>query len=474
MSVNRRQLLKALGLASVSSSMLGGRSAWSAPAAAPKRVVFFVQPHGHVPSGWKMPIPGGPTDAFAERSLLDVPPEEFSKVLRPLHPFRKKLLAIEGLAHTSVLADLIEVGRKGGDGNNHSLGVAGVLTGAYSAQRLGYAAAGGAISIDQALALRSAGGGRFSSRVYGADYTPNSTVTAFSFLGPSQASPMVKDPLTAFHDLVGAVPTHTDRDAMLQMLRSSVLDTVGNEYQALATRLSSEGQLKLDQHHSLVRDLEMSLATASQRPLCELTMAEGQPLITSFMKLIRMAFVCDLTRVATFVAPVPQPPEFGYPPEANVHASYAHSSIQGMTSCGQLYDPKSERAMNDLGAWYANHFATLLGELDSVKEGDGTLLDNTVVVWVTELATPTHQHNDSCVVVAGGSKGFFRTGRYLRYPQTLVSPVKDMPRIGESHNRLYVSVMQALGYDDVSFGLAQTTGSDGSTLSLSGPLTELR
>ena len=130
--------------------------------------------------------------------------------------------------------------------------------------------------------------------------------------------------------------------------------------------------------------------------------------------------------------------------------------------------------MNDLGVWYAKHFATLLKELDSVVEGDGTMLDNTVVVWVTELAMPTHQHNDSGVVLAGGAQGFFRTGRYLRYPQNLVSPVKDMPRIGEAHNRLYVSVMQAMGYPDTSFGLAETQSADGSKLSLRGPLTELR
>ncbi len=472
MTFNRRQLLKALGLSGLSSALLRGGSARADSLEVPKRIVFFIQPHGHVPSGWKMPVPGAQADAFAERPLADVPEREFSQVLKPLYPFRQKLLAIEGLAHTTVLADVIESANRRGDGNNHSLAVAGLLTGDYAAQVPGFAAAGGAISVDQELALRLAAPGRFSSRVYGSDYVPNSVVTAFSFLGASQAAPMVKAPMTALHDLLGSdrAPMSA-RQAKIEHLRSSVLDAVGDEYRTLAPKLGVEASRKLQQHHALVRDLEMSLAL---RPQCELTFDNGPDLITQFMRIVRMAFSCDLTRVVTFCAPVPQCPEFGYPAEANVHASYAHSSISGMTSCGQTYSPLSERAMNDLGEWYAHRFAALLAELDAQPEGDGTLLDHTVVVWLTELATPTHQHHDACTVLAGGAKGFFRTGRYLRYPQVNPSPLKDMPRIGEGHNRLYVSLLNAMGVDVDHFGLAQVSAFDGSTLSLRGALPELR
>ena len=470
MNFNRRQLLKALGLGSLGTVMLGRRAAFAAPLEAPKRVVFFVQPHGYVPSGWKMAMPGAPTDRFAERSLARVPVEEFSHVLKPLYEHRQKILAIDGLAHTSVLADVIEAGRLRGDGNNHSLAVAGVLTGAYAAQKMGFAAAGGAISIDQEIAARGAGAGRFSSRVYGADYTPNSTVTAFSFLGASQASPMVKESLTAFNDLLGNNKPVTPREAKLLGLRTSTLDTVSDEYRFLAPKLGAEGRRKLDQHHALIRDLEMSFA---ERPSCALTFEGGDHPIRQFMRLIRMAFACDLTRVVTFVAPVPQCPEFGYPAAANVHASYAHSSIAGASSCGQMYDPVSEKAMNDLGAWYAGHFAKLLTELDSVREGDGTMLDNTAVLWVSELATGAHHHHDTGAVLAGAARGFFKTGRYVRYPQNVVSPLPAMPRIGPGHNKLYVSLLQAMGHDVNSFGLEKVPGTDGSTISLSGALTEL-
>jgi hypothetical protein len=139
-----------------------------------------------------------------------------------------------------------------------------------------------------------------------------------------------------------------------------------------------------------------------------------------------------------------------------------------------MYNPVAEQAMRDLDKWHAGHFAYLLEQLDAVVEGSGTLLDHTVVVWVTELATPTHQHYDVCTLLAGGCNGFFKTGRYVRYPRTMTSPIAGQPLIGPPHNRLHVSLLQAMGQTDTSFGMTAATGSDGSTLSLTGPLTELQ
>jgi hypothetical protein len=177
--------------------------------------------------------------------------------------------------------------------------------------------------------------------------------------------------------------------------------------------------------------------------------------------------------VVTYVAPVPQCPEFGYPADANVHASYAHGSVAGSTSCGQAYTEQAERAMTDLGSWYARHFVELLRELDAVQEGSGTLLDHTTVVWLTELATPTHQHHDVFSLLAGGGNGFFDLGRYVRYPRTLSNPHDKKGLIGPAQNRLFVSLLQALGQSDQAFGLESSTGADGSAVSARGALSEL-
>lgn len=471
--MNRRQVLRALGLG----ALVAPRFALSQPVTSPKRIVFFVTPHGHVPASWKLPIPGGPTTTVAERSLAPLQQNELPEVLRPLHAFRQKLLAIEGLAHTAVLEDIAWLHRVGGDANNHNVAVADLLTGARAAQHPGFPCTGGAISIDQLLAQRLAGPGRVGSRVYGGDYVPNQIVAPFSFLGASQPTPLVKSPTAAFADLVGAQTPPDVRSEKLKLARLSMLDSVAEEYRLVASTLGREGRLKLEAHRALVRDLEVSLSMQLEQPQCLPTLDTSGHLTRQFMRLVRMAFACDLTRVVTYAAPVPPCPEFGYPANADVHASYAHASVNGATSCGQTYTPLAERAMADLNVWYAQHLAFLLSELDAVPEGDGTLLDHCVVVWLTELGTPTHRHNDAFTVLAGGASGFFSPGRYVRYPELHDNPVtgnsSEWPRIGPSHNRLFVSLLQAMGQPDTRFGTTSATSSSGETLDLTGPLLEL-
>jgi hypothetical protein len=101
------------------------------------------------------------------------------------------------------------------------------------------------------------------------------------------------------------------------------------------------------------------------------------------------------------------------------------------------------------------------------------VLDHTLVVWITELATPTHLHHDTFTVLAGASD-FFQLGRYLRFPRDQANPMIGYARTGPATNRLQVSLLQAMGQTDDSFGMTSARGADGSELSLRGPLTELR
>jgi hypothetical protein len=472
--LRRRQLLQALGLGALATAFRKSPLAKADPTTPPSRIVFYVQPHGHIPNAWTMDVPGARTDQFAERSLLALAPADMSPTLRALHPFRDRLLAIEGLSHTTALWDIAEVMRTSGDLNNHQVGVADVLTGGRALQRPGTYCTGGARTLDQELAARLAAPGRFDSRVYGFDYIPNSIVSPFSYLGPGQATPMVSDPAVAFQDLIGSTASGapTTRADRVRALRPSVLDAVAREYDVLAPKLGAEGRAKLEAHRDLVRELELGLASARPAPTCDTTIDTTATAVRQFMSLIRLAFACDLTRVVTFSAPVPQCSELGYPASATFHG-YAHQSIQGATSCGQMYSPLAEQAMRDLDAWHAAHVAFLLQQLDAVPEGSGTVLDHTIVVWVTELATPTHQHHDVCTLLAGGGDGYFATGRYVRYPRTLSNPLANQPLTGPGHNRLHVSLLQAMGQADASFGLTQVTGADGTTVPLTGPLVEL-
>jgi Protein of unknown function (DUF1552) len=468
MNVDRRQLLKALGLSALSAPRFG---AAQSPQPAPKRIVFFVQPHGHVPSSWVIPIEGSDPQRFAERDLSAIDRTSLSPLLQPLHPFRKKLLAIAGLARTSVFEDLAHVRMVGGDKNNHNIGCSHVLTGSRAAQRAGFPCNGGAQSIDQLLAQRTGGAGRFASRVYGGDYVPNQALAPFSFVGPLQSTPLVKNPSDAYLDLTGVRQSDSDRASRIALARSSMLDAVGEEYRLLASKLSRADGEKLEAHRALVRDLEKSLAMQNGQR-CSTPFDPTGAKTRQFMRLIRMAFACDLTRVITYAAPVPACSEFGYPENADVHGSYAHQSVPGAPSCGQMYNPNAERAMSDLSVWYSEHLAYLCAQLEAVPEGSGTMLDNTIIVWQTELATPTHTHSDCFTVLLGGTN-FFKTGRYVRYPAMHNNPLFDWPRLGPGHNKLFVSLLNAMGQPDSSFGTASAQAHTGEQISLAGPLLEL-
>jgi hypothetical protein len=172
--------------------------------------------------------------------------------------------------------------------------------------------------------------------------------------------------------------------------------------------------------------------------------------------------------VVTLVTQNIPPQEFGAAPGIDVHQDIAHASdeesgttlgIEGMVN----YNRK-----------YAEHFATLLDELDSVVEGSGTLLDHSVVVWLSELATGGHDLSRTPVVIAGGASGYFRTGRYVHYPQTTTfSGAWRDYTIGYGQERLLVDIMHAMGMTDRDhFGLPEVHFG-AKTVDLRGPLPRL-
>jgi hypothetical protein len=92
-----------------------------------------------------------------------------------------------------------------------------------------------------------------------------------------------------------------------------------------------------------------------------------------------------------------------------------------------------------LDAWYAGHVAYLLEKLDAVSEGDGTLLDNTLIVWGRELGSTAHRMERVPFVMAGRARGALTTGRSLDFDR-------------QQHAKLLVSVAQIMGLDRNGFG----------------------
>ena len=96
--------------------------------------------------------------------------------------------------------------------------------------------------------------------------------------------------------------------------------------------------------------------------------------------------------------------------------------------------------MTKVNTWYATQFAYLLSEMKKIKEGDGTLLDNTLMFWANELnEAAVHDRRNLPYVLAGKASGKLKTGRYLQYK-------------GNPHNQLLTSFLNMYDVPAKGFG----------------------
>jgi hypothetical protein len=468
--LDRRRFLAGLGLTAGSLCLpsLPGRGAL-AQSADPKRVIFYITPHGTVPGRWQMRQPGRDNEEY-DYSLSGLDQSEFSDILNPLHRHRDNLLIVDGLARMVTFAEEYRIRELGysGDTNRHHIGQAHLLTSTWAYQGAS-TARGGAHSIDQEIGNAVGQPGRWNSRVYGFNHQH-----AYNYVGANQPAPREQNAQAAFDDILGLAPEPTDpeeptRDDMIRAARASALDMATEEFATVLPKLSSADREKLERHRSLVRDLELGISMTGPPPIgCDPSFSAQGHIIDQFSRITTMALACDLTRVATIVTQDIPGSEFGLAAGVDMHQDIAHASNEnGGTSQGI-------EGMVNYNRAYAEHFAYLLDQLDSVQEGSGTLLDNTAVVWMTELGSGGHALNQIATVIAGGGAGYFRPGRYVHYPQTVITRDNDKQElVGPAHERLCVSLMHAMGMTSRnSFGLEQVDMAD-RTISLRDPLPRL-
>jgi hypothetical protein len=360
-------------------------------------------------------------------------------------------------------------------GNNHGVSWAHLLT-SSPADYANPIHTGGGIhpfartqSIDQYIArqvstadmipsLELAGGGRFGSGPVG-----------FATAADGSWLPYENDPMRAFDRLFPtgtptAEPSAPTRRQLIAARRSSVLDLAAGEYERVTPSLGSEDRQKLEMHRDQIRALEQRLGSSPGVPTtCDPTFAGGGDAVDQFFRLTAIAFACNLTRVVTINLDQLMPGDFGAPP-GDVHQDYAHGET-----------PEAYMHMANYYRYHTRQFADLLGYLDAVPEGGGTLLDNTMIIWITELATGPHDMADGLTIVAGGGGGALSPGRYLRFAQNRPSPCSTYgclggADIGPGQSHLFVSAMQAMGMPDDSFGMTTGSALDGSPIDMTGPL----
>lgn len=470
-AATRRRFLQALGLGGAALMLPSFRFRQRARAAdAPTRLLILTTQHGVPREHWKMKLAGLPAGADGAVPLAGVGKSEFSLVLDPLYDVRNRLTVVEGLAMMSAMLDQ--------PGNNHGVSWAHLLTSALADYENPIHTGGGihpfarTMSIDQHIArkvstpgmipsLELGGGGRFGSGPVGFATAPDgawlpyetSPKRAFERLFPAGGAP--------------SAPSMPSRRALIAARRASVLDLAAGEYERVIPKLGAEDRRKLEMHRDQIRSLEQRIGTApAASASCQPMAPSGGDVMDQFFRLSALAFACNLTRVITINVDQLAPEDFGAPP-GDVHQDYAHGE-----------DPEAYMHMANYYRVHTRQFAQLIGHLDAVPEAGGSLLDNTMVIWITELATGPHDMADGMTLVAGGGGGMLHPGRYVRFAQNRPSPCSSYgclkgAEIGPGQSHLFVSAMQAMGMPDTSFGMTSGKALDGSNIDMTGPLAML-
>ncbi len=468
--LSRRNLLAMAGLGAgglMLPSLMSGQA--RAQAGGIRRLLVMIQHHGTVRENWRMRR-DNPEGAFSY-AFDDPDAASFSPILQPLHSYRQQLTVIEGLAQASALGDVAT--------NNHNSAHLHLMTGS---KFIDDQTAGGP-SFDQAIAQQIARPDQIPSLELSTDGSP--WLGGFINSAAGQRTPVEGNPQGAMDRIFpggakpdDAPPAEPSEADLIRAEHGSVLDMVASEYEQVLPRLSQEDREKLQQHHDLIRELETRV-TAEGPPVpaeCslpggdfgELEWAGHLPKVDAFASLIASAFACDRTRVATLQVTQLAAEDFGAPSGIDVHQDVAHETNGNPTAAAQ---------MTDYNIVHANMFKTLLDRLEMYN-----LLDSTAVLWLTECAIGPHDLDDIPVVMAGSCGGFFQTGRYVSFAKDLPNPhefpgwgIEAQRPIGPGHNRLMVSLMNAMGVEVNSFGEESVVTRDGNnlTVDLTGPLTEL-
>lgn len=397
--------------------------------APPKRFIVFFHPNGTMPDEW-FPTPGVDEESFV-----------LGRILAPLEPHRGDVIITSGIDLSSL---------QQGPGEPHQRGMGGLLTGRplLEGEFVGgdgsLAGWGSGISVDQRIAEAIGQSTRLRSLLLGVrnDHPTGAgeVRNRLSYLGPAQPLPPEGDPVAAFNLLFSDMGTDPGALLELRARRRSVLDAVLDQFSLVTPKLSADDRARLDSHAALVRDLEQRLTAemgdcampAPPSPLVVNDENTMQDIARQHIDLMVLALSCDLTRVASL--------QFS---NAQNHIRFPWLESYGDGHSLSHAGPSNSAAKEEWVArdnWYCQQLAYLLTKLKEIPEGDGTLLDNTCILWVNELSQGnTHSHSNMPFVLAGSAGGYFRTGRYVRFESA-------------SHNDLLLSLLRAFDIDDETFG----------------------
>ncbi len=389
--VSRRTVLKGAGATialPLLEAMVPAGTAWANTPAGKtvKRFAFVGFPHGAIMDRWS------PKETGADYTM--------SPILQPLEPLRKHLTIVSGLRNKP--AETPEP---------HAYIEQGWLT-CVKPWDFGKNGPDYGVSTDQ-IAARSVGQ---DTRLPSLELTTAQGSARIAWRTPTQPLPQEGNPRAVFQKLFGQGDTDQER-AQILAETGSILDRVQGEAKRLQASLGIEDRHVVGDYLDSVREIERRVQLAEKQSNSELTIPDapiGTPNdITEYFKLMfdlmALAFQADITRVLTF-------------------SMDREASMRTYTNLGiaEGFHPLSHHGNNpqkmdklvQIQNYHTKVFADFVKKLAAAKEGDGTVLDHSTILFGSDMSNSDKHNNDPLPnAVLGHANGKIKGGQHLKYPQ---------------------------------------------------------
>jgi hypothetical protein len=427
----RRTFLRGMGAVVALPVLDAMTPAFAAPAMrkAPLRMGFTYVPNGITMGDWTPKVAGA---GF-----------EYTRVMKPLERFRTDSVVLSGLAQKN--------GNALGDGpGDHARAAAAYLTGVHPRKTAGADIQNG-ISVDQVAAMHIGSQTRFGSLELGCDDSRTvgncdsgyscAYTNSLAWRGPSTPMPPETNPRLVFERMFGDIDTSLPADVRARRLRyrRSILDLVGERTASLSADLGAADKRKLDEYLASIRDVEQRIQRAEQ-DMTGLVPSIDKPtgipvLYADYVNLMfdlqLLAFQTDSTRIVTMMmgreGSMRTYPEIGVPDPHHPLTHHRNNSewIEKVTQ---------------INAMHTQLFAGFVQKMKDTPDGDGSLLDHSMIVYGSGLSDGNrHTHEDLPVMILGRG-GNFKLGTHIVYP-------KDTPM-----NNLFLTMLDRMGVQPEKLG----------------------
>ncbi|GIK32418.1 MAG: DUF1552 domain-containing protein [Armatimonadetes bacterium] len=432
-SISRRQVLRGMGTA-LALPMLEGALPLSAlaqslkPAQRPNRIAFLFVPNGVNMEHWTP----------ATEGALDTLPT----VLEPLQPLKSEFQVLTGLAQRNAFAL--------GDGpGDHARSSAAWLTGVHPKKTAGSDIQNG-ISADQVASQHIGGRTRLPSLELGCERGAVSGncdsgyscaySSSISWRSPTTPMPKEVNPRMVFERLFGDSELADESLQKRRKQRISILDLVAEDAAELKRKLGSRDKLKIEEYFTSVRDIETRLERMEESEAKLVKMGQKPTGVPSdygehvrlMGDMMILAFQADLTRISTFMF-ANEGSNRNY---RNIGISDGHHDISHHGKQAEKLEKKRQ-----IDRFHVEQLAYILNRMRSIREVEGTLLDNTMLLYGGGIGDgDRHNHDDLPILLAGRGAGKLKPGRHVRFRQ------------GTPLNNLFLSMLDKVGVDVEQLG----------------------